>query len=162
MPELGRKLIRLFIVVGPIIAAGFYLGVSGVGHNQPAEPHGTLEFRTTPTHGEVKKNIAPSMTEKPWAQRLSGFHGADEMSSTTFETTTLSLAEAWKTYDAQADAAGWIFQPNASAQINQDAGDDSAHIYFKEGSMRVVVIGPPEKDGITRAVSIYTGRLASR
>ena len=74
------------------------------------------------------------------------------------ELTDLPLGQAVDDYDRRAARAGWQLNPELTRTVNDSRDESTLRVYVKRGSLRLVIIGPPQgSDAKQRPVTVFEG-----
>ena len=151
MAGIARRTARVMLVVIPIVALGFFLGMRTA--SSPVHPplRNTLELRPGPGADGTSPAALP--------EELVGVQDGQQVTAAAFETTVLPLAEACAEYDRRAAAEQWEFDARLTGAVPSTA-DESVRVYVRRGAVRIVVIGSAQGTPPERQVTVYSGCMA--
>lgn len=170
----GRRVLAVLLTVVPVLGLGFLLGVGlpegKGGGSSPAAGTATAEppvfevyvARTEEAAG-LEGWLAGAAGASEPVYRLRGT-GIDAPSLQTDMTLTdLPVEEVLLRWDRRGRAEGWRFDPELTARIGAVDADAVLRAYEKDGTYRIVVVGPPGGGtGTGRPVTIFQGAFGAR
>jgi hypothetical protein len=157
------RLARVLLVVTPVAGLGFFLGLGGPQASRTSPPPIQMQGPPPPkmqvlgsdaTTRISKDDRTTVRLDRGETLRLQG----GRLAQVDMELTDLPLRQAVDDYDRRAARAGWELSPELTRTVNDSRDESILRVYLKRGSLRLVIIGPPQgSNAKQRPVTVFEG-----
>lgn len=173
LARIARGIFRVFrvgLVVVPLVAGGFYLGLGGIGSGSAERSAGG--GHAAPETPEIAVEILDSKGEARPAQtgparvaplRGEGLRlGGGPLAEVEMRMTDRPLAAILEQYDRELVEKGWRLDEKSTNMIGSRARTGTARVYAREGVYRLLLVGDALDDSAFRPVTLFEGALGHR